>query len=203
MKRRNRPLPVMVLILALPGLIHALLPKGDPFKPFSLVGIDGITYTVTLQDGRLTLLTEQDGLSSATHPALILIDFWATWCVPCRAAMPHMQRLSDSFQPAADQEEGGMVLLGIALDRRGSRIVKPFYRNLDYTYPMLVDPTKGEDDLVRSNLDMISAYGVQGIPLVYLIDSGGIIRHVHTGFKKSHITLIESEIRKILEKDHP
>jgi thiol-disulfide isomerase/thioredoxin len=179
----------------------AVLQKGEKFLPFSLISIKDEIFTVRLDEGKLSVAIESTADSAVTkkviHPDAVLIDFWATWCVPCRAAMPHMQGLYNKYKPAENQESGGLVLLGISIDTKGSQVVKPFYKNLEYTYPMLADSTQGDDDLIRTAKDMKSQYRVQAIPVVYLIDSEGIIRHVHTGFKEKDIDDIETVIEAL------
>jgi thiol-disulfide isomerase/thioredoxin len=191
--------PLLVgLFICVPA--GAVLEKGASFVPFALKNYDGRAFTLTLEDGRLTLLSEEtrDGRTSLakSHPAAVLLDFWATWCVPCRAAMPYMQQLHDKYKPAEGQETGGLRLFGVALDLKGSLVVKPFYAKLKYTYPMLADPTTAAagDTLVRTTQDMKAKYKVQDIPVVYLIDAKGTITHVHVGFKKEFIAEIEAAV---------
>jgi peroxiredoxin len=114
--------------------------------------------------------------------------------------MPHMQKLHEKYKPQQDQESGGLELLGIALDTKGSKIVKPFYKKSKVTYDMLTDPTQGspEDGIIHTSKDMKAQYKVQGIPVVYLIDSKGIIRHVHVGFKEKDIQDIEHTISELM-----
>ena len=191
------------LVICLPA--GAVLQKGDAFFPFALKNYDGRSFTLTLEDGRLTLTSEEtkDGETFLvkSHPAAVLLDFWATWCVPCRAAMPYMQQLHDKYKPAEGQETGGLRLFGVALDLKGSLVVKPFYAKLKYTYPMLSDPTAGTtgDGLVRTTKDMKAKYKVQDIPVVYLIDAKGTITHVHVGFKKQYITEIDAAVADLLK----
>ena len=183
----------------------AVLEKGASFFPFALKNYDGRAFTLTLEDGRLTLVSEEmkDGVTSLVKstPAGVLLDFWATWCVPCRAAMPYMQQLHDKYKPADGQETGGLRLFGVALDVKGSLVVKPFYAKFKYTYPMLADPTTGAagDGLIRTTQDMKAKYKVQDIPVVYLIDAKGTITHVHVGFKKEYITEIEAAVAELVK----
>lgn len=207
MKYISRIVVTCLCIFLISTFSQGILKKGDPFKPFSLISTKDIKFTVTLEEGRLTLITESlsEGKITKSNPDAILIDFWATWCVPCRAAMPYMQELSDKYKPKPEELEGGMRLLGIALDRKGNKVVKPFFERLKFTYPMLADPTKGEegDNILHTASDMKKAYKVQGIPVVYLIDSQGIITHAHTGFKKEHVAEIEHEIESIIAEKSP
>jgi len=179
----------------------AMLKTGDKLIPFCLKGIDGKIVTVFLEDGRLTLLSSSPGAGGSaetrkSHPAAVLIDFWATWCVPCRASMPYMQKFYDTYKPKGDQVEGGLELFGIALDAKGSAIVKPFYRKLKFTYPMLADPgpDSGAAGIILNTKDMATRYEAVEIPVVYIIDSGGTIVHSHLGFKKEHVAEIERAI---------
>ena len=177
----------------------AILKKGDKLLPFSLVSSHDDIYTVTLEEGKLTvkIAPMTGGEEIILHPDSVLLDFWATWCVPCRKAMPHMQKLYDKYKAAETAESGGLVLIGISIDTKGNKVVKPFFNKLDYTYPMLADPTEGEDDLIRTAKDMKSTYKAQAIPVVYLIDSKGIIQHAHLGFREKDIEDIENAINAL------
>lgn len=194
MRRTAAVLPVLVLLATLPA--EAVLAKGDRLKPFSLKALDDRQVTVTVQDGRLTVI-EGDVVY---HPAAVLIDFWATWCVPCRRAMPVMQKLHDTYGPAPGRTEGGLKLFGISLDVKGSRIVKPFFERMKFTYDMLADPPDG--DLPAGDLgtakDIAAAYDVQEIPVVYIIDASGTIVHVHVGFKDEHAAELEAAVSALV-----
>ena len=180
----------------------AILKKGDKFLPFSLISSHDDTYIVTLEDGKLTvkIVPMAGGKEIVLRPDSVLLDFWATWCVPCRKSMPHMQKLHEKFKPADKAESGGLILLGISIDTKGNKVVKPFFNKLDFTYPMLADPTEGKDGVIRTAKDMKSEYKVQAIPVVYLIDSQGIIQHAHTGFKEKDIEDMENAINAITEE---
>ncbi len=190
----------LVLVLAAPS--SAIMKPGEKLIPFSLKNVDGKDYTVTLEAGRLTLIvTDTAGGAAKTvksHPDGVLIDFWATWCVPCRKAMPHMQKLHETYGPAAGKTEGGLVVLGIAIDDAGGKVVVPFYQKLKITYPMLADaPATAPAGLVASAKDMKRRYGVQEIPVVYLIDATGKITHAHVGFKEEHIAGLDTAVRAL------
>jgi thiol-disulfide isomerase/thioredoxin len=181
----------------------AILQKGDKFLPFSLVSSLDDIYTVTMEDGQLTVKVQPmaGGEEKVFHPDALLLDFWATWCVPCRHAMPYMQKLHEKYKPSEADDTGGLMLLGISIDAQGNRVVKPFFNKLEYTYPMLADPTEGDDILIRTSKDMKSRYKVQTIPVVYLIDSEGIIQHAHSGFKEKDIEDIENVINSLSKEN--
>lgn len=191
-----------VAILSLPSL--AELKTGTKFVPFSLKNVDGKDYTVTMEEGTLTLIvTETVGGGSKvskSHPAGVLVDFWATWCVPCRKAMPHMQQLNTTYGPAEGQTQGGLRVLGIALDEAGGKVVKPFYQKLKITYPLLADPpsTAAPEGVLRTAKDMKRTYEAQKIPVVYLIDSLGTITHAHVGFTEESTAALDTAINALL-----
>ena len=198
--KNAKKIAIVAAFFLLTSLSNAtILQKGDKFLPFSLVSSHDDIYTVTLEEGKLTVKIEpmNGGEEKVAHPDAVLLDFWATWCVPCRKAMPYMQKLYEKYKSAATDESGGLILLGISIDDKGSKVVKPFFNKLDYTYPMLADPTEGEDDTIRTAKDMKSQYKVQAIPVVYLIDSKGTIQHAHTGFKEKDIEDIENAINDL------
>jgi len=196
----------VALILVLSAPSSAVMKPGEKLIPFSLKNIDGKDYTVTVEEGRLTLIVTETAAGETkvlkSHPSAVLVDFWATWCVPCRKAMPHMQKLNETYKPAAGQTEGGLVLLGIALDDAGGKVVKPFYSKLKITYPMLADPPSpsGASPLAAcaTAKDMKRQYGVQEIPVVYLFDSTGTITHAHVGFKDEHVAELETAVKALV-----
>jgi thiol-disulfide isomerase/thioredoxin len=191
-----------VVLLSAPSF--ASLKTGAKFVPFSLKNIDGKDHTVMMEEGKLTLIVTEtvagETKVSKSHPAGVLVDFWATWCVPCRKAMPHMQQLNETYKPAGEQAEGGLRVYGIALDEAGGKVVKPFYQKLKITYPMLADPpsSASPEGVVRTAKDMKKKYEIQEIPVVYLIDSSGTITHVHVGFKEEHIAELDKAVNALL-----
>lgn len=203
MKIAARVSIAFLLVLALFSPSWAVMKPGEKLIPFSLKNVDGKDYTVSLEDGRLTLtVSETVGGATQTvksHPAGVLIDFWATWCVPCRKAMPHMQKLNETYGPAAGRTEGGLVVLGIAIDEAGGKAVRPFYQKLRIAYPMLADPPTAAPGagVAATAKDMKTRYGVQEIPVVYLIDATGTITHAHVGFKEEHIAGLDAAVQAL------
>jgi len=204
MKTPLRLAAALAALLIVSSLSLAVMKPGEKLVPFSLKNVDGKDYAVTVEGGRLTLTVTEtvagQAKTTVTHPAGILIDFWATWCVPCRKAMPHMQQLNETYKPADGQADGGLRVFGIALDDAGGKVVKPFYAKLKITYPMLADaPTApAPAGAAATAKEIKKAYGVQEIPVVYLIDRTGTITHAHVGFKEEHIAELDAAVKAVL-----
>ena len=111
-----------------------------------------------------------------------------------------MQKLNETYKPADGQSEGGLRVLGIALDDAGGKVVKPFYAKLKITYPMLADPPSAAaaPGIAATAKDMKKRYGVQEIPVVYLIDSTGTITHAHVGFKKEFVPELDAAVKAVV-----
>jgi len=204
MKTQAKIIGAFAIVLALSAPSFAVMKAGEKLIPFSLKNIDGNDYTVTTESGKLTLIVAETVAGETkvvkSHPSGILIDFWATWCVPCRRAMPHMQKLNETYKPAEGQSEGGLRVLGIALDDAGGKVVRPFYAKLKITYPMLADPPSATaaSGIAATAKDMKKRYGVQEIPVVYLIDSTGTITHAHVGFKEEFVPELEAAVKSVV-----
>lgn len=88
---------------------------------------------------------------------VVLLNFWATWCPPCRAEMPSMEKLYQAYR------DRGLVILAISGDRTSRSTVEAFVQELGVTFPILLDPA-GE---------VFAQYGVRGLPTSYLLDRRG------------------------------
>ena len=96
----------------------------------------------------------------------VLLNFWATWCVPCREEMPTLERLSR-------ERRGSLVVLGISVDAVGRDKVQAFVRELGLTFPILLDP----ETVVGKR------YRVRALPTSFLIDRDGVVRHREVGYR--------------------
>jgi len=97
----------------------------------------------------------------------VLINFWATWCVPCRNEMPMLMDLQRQYRSA------GLQVVGIALD--DAETVKGFIKTYGITYPILV----GEADVFDTSLAYGNGEGV--LPYSVLVDKAGIVRWQYAG----------------------
>jgi thiol-disulfide isomerase/thioredoxin len=118
---------------------------------------------------------------------VVVLDFWATWCVPCVQATPLVQKLHEKF---ADQP---VTVVGVNQDARGmEKKVKKFLEDKKVTFRQFLDPY---GKLGRR-------YNVGGIPCTFLIDKKGTIQAVHTGFTPNLQEELGPKIEKLLKGEN-
>lgn len=113
---------------------------------------------------------------------IVYVDFWASWCGPCRRSLPlyeelHKRLPADRFQ-----------ILAVNLDEKLSD-AENFLEHHPVSYPVLLDPAGNS----------ARAWSISAMPTSYLVDSDGRIAHVYIGFEASHIGRIEHDIKTLLD----
>jgi thiol-disulfide isomerase/thioredoxin/outer membrane lipoprotein-sorting protein len=142
--------------------VEGLIANGEEAPDFSLQDLGGNAYALSDLSGKV-----------------VLLDFWATWCGPCRMEMPEIQKIHD------DLKGKGLVVLGVN-DESDVNAVKQFLSDSGYTYPTVRDP-KGET---------YSAYRISAIPAIYIITKDGKVASSLIGYSPDR----GDEIREILKK---
>jgi peroxiredoxin len=117
---------------------------------------------------------------------VVLVDFWASWCSPCRQSLPLYNGLRADFA-ASD-----FAILAVGLDE-DTADARAFLREHLVKYVALQDP-KG---------DVAQAFGLKGMPSSYLIDRQGIVRHAHAGFEPGDIDALKHEIATLVAQPTP
>lgn len=113
----------------------------------------------------LTTRTGQIITSDSLRGHVVFVNVWATWCPPCRAEMPALQQLADTYA------NEGLIVLGLSVDRGPARSVDEFLAARRITYPVAI---VGDD--------VIAAFGgVRGYPTSFLVDRQGVVRHTVMG----------------------
>jgi thiol-disulfide isomerase/thioredoxin len=114
---------------------------------------------------------------------VIFLNFWATWCGPCKEEMPSMEELYQQFKSK------DFIFLTISVDYEKKEIVKEFIRKHRYTFPVLLDPECGTLDLFQ----------VKGIPTTFLIDKKGMMIGKATGPRNWKKPEVVSILNSLLE----
>jgi thiol-disulfide isomerase/thioredoxin len=111
---------------------------------------------------------------------VVILDFWATWCPPCRAEIPHFIGLQEKYG------KQGLVVVGVSVDQGGPKVVLSFVKANKINYP-----------IVFGDLDVAQLYdATDEIPTTFVIDRTGNIVAKHLGFTDSET--FESEIKSVL-----
>jgi len=152
------------------------LPGEQPAVPEEIPQLGAAAdFTLPKLDGTNLSLNELKG-------KVIILDFWATWCPPCRKMIPDLQKLYTRYK---DQ---GLEVVGISLDEGSPESVKSFVENVKIDY-----------HIVLGNREVSKAYGqINAIPTTFIIDKEGMIRDKHIGFQSEQD--MEAVIKPLLGK---
>lgn len=98
---------------------------------------------------------------------IIVLNFWATWCSPCKKEIPDLVDLHKKYR------EKGVVVVGIALDEEGSTVVKPFIQEYKVNYPILL----GNEQISKDY------GGIIGVPTSFILDAKGNVYKKYVGYR--------------------
>lgn len=163
-----RTMIAAALALALAGAAHAVKP-GDRMP--------SVPAMASLEEGAAPVdLAQFKG-------KVLYVDFWASWCIPCRSSMPTVDEL---YRKLGSR---GFAAVGINKDDRAVD-ARRFLGRVPVTFPLAADP---QDAVVR-------AFLVTAMPSGYLIDRKGVVRKVHRGYTAETAKQLEGEIEALLKE---
>lgn len=168
-----------VVALLLAGLL-ASVPAAVSAAPATPAAAgSAIDFTLRTLDGKSVTLSQHKG-------KVVLVNFWATWCTPCLAEMPHLQALHTELGPQ------GLVVLGIATDDpRQEALIKPLVKSKGVTYSILRDP----DTKVVSQFNPSKS-----LPFSALVGRDGKVASVYAGLKPGDAEAMKAELVALLAK---
>jgi peroxiredoxin len=164
--RRHTLAPILVLLCSAAVSAPANVTPQAPAPDFTLQRAGG---------GNLRL-AEQRG-------NVVLVNFWATWCGPCRQEMPHLNALYDKYRAS------GFTLLGVNIDddpKTGAATAAKW----GLKFPVLLDADKG----------VSRRYDLGSMPATVLIDRDGRVRYLHRGYREGMEAAYERQIRELVKE---
>ncbi len=162
MNKSNNRIAAVILFLGLWGFMPSTLAAAKPNAPQFLV------------NGQ-TPLSHYQG-------KIVYLDFWASWCGPCRKSFPWMNSLSEKFS-AQD-----FVVLSVNVDGQRSA-AKQFLTRYPANFSITYDP----------DAKVAEQYKVMGMPTSYILDRQGRIAHTHIGFTKARASKYEQQISELIQ----
>lgn len=114
---------------------------------------------------------------------VVYLDFWASWCVPCRRSFPWMNEMQERYRSQ------GLVIVAINVDKDRA-LADKFLADYPAKFQIVYDP----------EAKLASAYDVPGMPTSFIIGRDGIVRKRHIGFRVKHIAEYEAAVSSILNE---
>jgi peroxiredoxin len=134
-------------------------------------------FTLRSMDGPNLRLQEQRG-------RVVMINFWATWCGPCRQEMPHLAKLYDKYRGS------GFELLAVNVDEEQAKAIG-LAQKLDLKFPVLFDGEKKQ---------VSGLYDLKAMPSTVIIDRDGRVRYIHRGYRDGYEITYDQQIRDLLKE---
>lgn len=173
MTRQARSIITFLLVcLALAGMASV----RTAIAALPAVGTRAPDFSLKSSTGRNMRLSELRG-------EVVLLNFWATWCGPCRQEMPQLGRLYTQYR------EAGFTLLGVNIDDSRAN-AETMVKKLGVHFPTLFDSDKRVARL----------YDVDTMPATLLIDRDGRVRYVHRGYRDGYERKYQEQIRELLKE---
>ena len=160
-----KKLSILLSIVVASAVVSAA-PSSGPAPGFQLAARDGSQVSLAGLKGEV-----------------VMINFWATWCGPCRQEMPHLEALYQRYSSL------GFTLLGVNVedDPKGA---EAWLAETPVSFPILFD----------SKNDVTKLYDVVAMPSTVLVDRAGNIRYVHHGYKPGYENDYQNQIRELIRE---
>ncbi|HSO35718.1 MAG TPA: redoxin family protein, partial [Labilithrix sp.] len=161
------------------SVVLASRPSGDEILKMDLVGAPAPAWT------KVTAIAGAPAAVDKLKGRVVLIDFWASWCGPCRMLAPRLSALKDKYGAQ------GLTVVGITTDDAEKAAV--FAEKTQMRYGIVVD----------KDGDTSRAYGVTALPTMLLVDKKGVVREVFVGYDPGAEARVESALKALLAESAP
>ena len=115
---------------------------------------------------------------------VVILDFWATWCGPCKDSFPAMQELVNEY----NGDDSVAFLFVNTMEGSSSARVEKFMSKYEYTFPVVLDQKTG------NTYDATSAFGIDAIPTKIYVGKDGNVKYLATGYGGANKTKLEAEV---------
>jgi peroxiredoxin len=179
----KKMLPFVIIFIAVIALIQTQKQTGPMAGPeitlldAAVRSAQGTEFTLPDLRGEPTRLADFKG-------NVVLLNFWATWCGPCREEIPTLQKLFN------DYHRKNFVIVGVAGDVQGQEVVASFAKKQQLTFPVVLDQRN----------EVSQQYRVRSIPTVYLLDRQGRIAGMYVGGADWNSPAARATIDKLLQE---
>jgi peroxiredoxin len=142
--------------------------------------LHGVNQGNQALDFALENLSGEEVSLSDFRGEVVVLNFWATWCPPCRAEIPDLEATYQAYR------EDGLVVLGVSVEDPVS-LVEPFVAEMGMTYPVVLDKTGR----------VMKDYRAPGLPISLIVDREGVIRARHVGLLSAE--QLDDYLEKVLK----
>jgi cytochrome c biogenesis protein CcmG/thiol:disulfide interchange protein DsbE len=172
-------MPSMLLaVRSLGGIVAAVAALSLVIPPAHALDVGAKMPEIGLTD-----LNGKQVSAASLAGKVVVVDFWATWCAPCKDEMPVLEKLYKKYGSK------GLVVVGVSVDKDASNI-KGFLKKIGVTFPVVHD----------ANHQVSGRYQPPRMPSSYIVDRKGIVRYVHGGYRADDAAKIEKELVALLGK---
>ena len=162
-----RAFSVSVMTMLVASLAWAAQTLSGPAPGFTLQSLDGQQVSLASLKGKV-----------------VMVNFWATWCVPCRQEMPHLQALYERYNSL------GFELLAVNVEKDNAEGARKWLEETPVTFPVLFDP----------NNQVTKLYKVQTMPSTVMVARDGTMRFIHHGYKPGYEGEYQTQVRALLRE---
>ena len=156
-----------IAVLAIAAIAYFSLSAPQAAPNVTYTGLDGQKFT-----------------SESLKGKVVMVNFWATWCVPCRQEMPHLQALYERYNSL------GFELLAVNVDKNNAEGARKWLEETPVSFPVLFDP----------NNEVTKLYKVQTMPSTVLVARDGTMRFIHHGYKPGYENDYQTQVRALLRE---